>query len=182
VKERSPEVTYEILIPQERIALRVKEIAARIDEDYKGEDSLLVVGVLKGATFMLVDLVREIKHPEIEIDYISISSYGSGTESSREPIINLDLRTPIRGKNVIVVEDIVDTGYSLDTLIRMLTARNPKSLKTCALLSKTSVREVQVPVDYLGFEIPPLWVEGYGLDTNQKGRARKDIMVRITTS
>jgi len=123
-------------------------------------------------------LARAIKHPELEIDYISVSSYGSGTQSSREPIINLDLRTSIRDRNVILIEDIVDTGYSLNTLLGMLRARGPKSLKTCALLSKKDAREVEVKVDYLGFEIPNLWVEGYGLDTDQKGRARNKIVVR----
>lgn len=137
-----------------------------------------MVGALKGAAVFLVDLAREIKHPEIEIEFIDVKSYGQEEESSREPIINLDIRTPIRGKNVILVEDIVDTGYSMNTLLGMIRARNPKSLKTCALLSKKDKREIEVPVDYLGFDIPDVWVEGYGLDSDQKGRARKDIVIR----
>jgi len=182
VKEKPSQVRYETLLTSEQISTRINEIAEQIDKDYEGEESLVLVGVLKGATFFLVDLARAIKNPNVEIDYINLSSYGSGTESSREPIINLDVRTPIRGKNVILVEDIVDTGYSLNTLLRMIDARGPKSLKTCALLSKSDAREVKVPVDYLGFEIPNLWVEGYGLDTDQKGRARKNIVVRVTSS
>lgn len=178
MKEKSSHLTYEILYTQEQIIARISELAQQISKDYKGEDSLVLVGALKGATFFLVDLARAIEYPEIEIDYISVSSYGSGKVSSREPIINLDLRTPIRDKNVILVEDIVDTGYSINTLLGMLKARGPKSVKTCALLSKKDSREIQVPVDYLGFEIPNLWVEGYGLDTDQKGRARKDIVER----
>jgi len=178
VSERPRPPLYETLIPQEVIAARVLQLAEQIEKDYKDEGSLVLVGVLKGATFFLVDLARAIKHPELEIDYISVSSYGSGTQSSREPIINLDLRTSIRDRNVILIEDIVDTGYSLNTLLGMLRARGPKSLKTCALLSKKDAREVEVKVDYLGFEIPNLWVEGYGLDTDQKGRARNKIVVR----
>lgn len=152
-------------------------MARKISEDYREEDSLILVGVLKGASFFLVDLARAIDHPQLQIDFISVSSYGSGKKSSLEPIINLDVRAPIRDKNVILVEDIVDTGYSLNTLLNMLRARGPKSLKTCALLSKADAREVEVPIDYLGFEIPNVWVEGYGLDSAEKGRARRNIVV-----
>lgn len=177
MKEKPSRVSYETLIADEHISQRINLMARQISEDFRDEDSLVVVGVLKGATFLLVDLVRAINHPELQIDYMSISSYGSGKESSREPIINLDLRTPIRDKNVLLVEDIVDTGYSLNTLLNILRARGPKSLKTCALLSKADAREIEVPIDYLGFEIPNVWVEGYGLDSDEKGRARKDIVV-----
>lgn len=177
--ERPGPAVYEILITQRQIAERVSQLAQQITQDYKNEDSLVLVGALKGATFFLVDLARAVKHPDVEIDFIDIESYGSGTVSSREPIINLDIRSPIRGKNVILVEDIIDTGYSMNTLLAMLRARNPKSLKTCALLSKKDKREVEVPIDYLGFEIPDKWVEGYGLDSDQKGRARKEIVIVI---
>jgi hypoxanthine phosphoribosyltransferase len=177
VKEQPSTATHETLIAAEHISQRVELMARKISEDFKDEDSLILVGVLKGASFLLVDLSRAIDHPQVQIDFISVSSYGSGKKSTLEPIINLDLRTPIRDKNVILVEDIVDTGYSLNTLLNMLRARGPKTLKTCALLSKADAREVKVPIDYLGFEIPNVWVEGYGLDTAEKGRARRDIVV-----
>src|SRR3972149_9796038 len=109
----TPSPPYERLLPEAKIQARIAELGKQISEDYKCEDSLLLVGVLKGATFFLVDLARNIDHPDLEVDFISVSSYGMGTESSREPIINLDVRTPIRDKNVILIEDIVDTGYSL---------------------------------------------------------------------
>jgi hypoxanthine phosphoribosyltransferase len=177
VTERPGPTVYEILFTERQISGRVTQLARQITRDYKDEDSLVLVGALTGATFFLVDLARAVKHPEIEIDFIDIESYGSGTVSSQEPIINLDIRSPIRGKNVILVEDIVDTGYSMNTLLAMIRARNPKSLRTCAFLSKKDKREVEVPIDYLGFEIPDVWVEGYGLDSAQKGRARKEIVI-----
>lgn len=179
--ENPKQIRYETLISREVIAERVKRIAEQIDQDYADEDSLVFVGVLKGASFFMADLVREVTNANVEVDFVSVSSYGSGRESSREPIINLDIRGTIRGKNVILVEDIVDTGYSINTLLNMIKAREPKSLKVCALLSKTPAREVEVPVDYLGFEIDDKWVEGYGLDTDQMGRTRKDIVVRISS-
>ena len=173
-------VRYEPYITQEQIEERVRALAQQINRDYAGEDSLVFVGVLKGASFFVVDLVRQIDNPNVEVNFVSVTSRKGDTTSSREPIINLDIREPIRGKNVILVEDIVDTGYSINTLLNMIRARQPKSLRVCALLSKTPAREVEVPVDYLGFEIEDKWVEGYGLDTDQMGRARKDIVVRIS--
>ena len=174
----TPSPPYERLLPEAKIQARIAELGKQISEDYKGEDSLLLVGVLKGATFFLVDLARNIDHPDLEVDFISVSSYGMGTESSREPIINLDVRTPIRDKNVILIEDIVDTGYSLNTLLSMLRARGPKSLKVAALLSKSEARQVEVPVDYIGFEIPNRYVKGCGLDDAQQGRALRDILIQ----
>jgi len=163
---------FEILFTQEQIRERVEEMALEISQDYSQEQKtpLVLLGVLKGAIPFLADLSRLVQHPNLLIDYIGVSSYGSETTSSREPQITLDARIPIIGKNVIIVEDIVDTGYSIRTLIEILKARKPNSLKVCALLSKPSRREVDVPIDYLGFQIEDLWVQGNGLDTNEKGR------------
>lgn len=163
---------FEVLFTPEDIKQRVEELACDISKDYsKDKDTpLILMGVLKGATPFLVDLSRSVQHPNLLIDYIGVSSYGSDTNSSREPQITLDARIPIKGKNVIIVEDIIDTGYSIDTLLDIFNARKPKSIKVCAFLSKPSRREINVPIDYLGFEIADLWVQGYGLDTNEKGR------------
>ncbi len=163
---------FEILFTPKDIQERVAVLASEITEDYSKdkETPLVLMGVLKGAMPFLVDLSRSIQHPNLFIDYIGVSSYGSETISSREPQITLDARIPIKGKNVIIVEDIIDTGYSIDTLLDILNARKPKSIKVCAFLSKPSRREINVPIDYLGFKIEDLWVQGYGLDTDEKGR------------
>jgi len=174
--------TQEVLISRETIAERVKVLGKQISEDYKGKRPLLV-GILKGSFVFLADLVREID-PEVgaEIDFMEISSYGGGIESSHQPEIVKDLSVPIEKRNVIVVEDMVDTGYSFNTLLAILNTRNPASLKTCALLSKPGRREVNVPIDYLGFTVENVWVEGYGLDTDQKYRGLKDVVSRKETS
>jgi len=171
-KLEAEDKNFEVLFTPEDIKQRVEELALEISEDYSEEQEtpLILLGVLKGATPFLVDLSRSVQHPNLLIDYIGVSSYGSETTSSKEPQITLDARIPIKGKNVIIVEDIIDTGYSIRTLLDTLQAREPNSLKVCAFLSKPSQREVDVPIDYLGFKIDNLWVQGYGLDTNEKGR------------
>lgn len=167
-----------ILIEEEKIAQRVKSLADEISKDYKDKDPILV-GILKGSFVFLADLTRELDPDlQVEVDFMEISSYGTGQESSREPKIAKDISTEIQGRHVIVVEDIVDTGYSFDTLLAILRARKPASLKTCALVSKPSRREIEVPIDYLGFEIENVWVEGYGMDTDQKNRDLPDIVYR----
>ncbi len=176
-KDREPK--SEVLITEKEIGKKVKELAKQIARDYRGE-KIILIGVLKGAFIFISDLIREISriNPNVEVDFIRVSSYGSDTESSREPIIQMDVHSPLRDQNVILVEDIVDTGYSLKTLIAILKAREPKSLKTCALLSKDDRREVEVHLDYLGFHIPDVWVEGYGLDSNQTGRGNPCIVTK----
>jgi hypoxanthine phosphoribosyltransferase len=168
--EAEPE--FEILFTEEQIQARILEIAEDIDNDYENDKDteLVLCGVLKGSVPFLADLSRKIKHPKVQIDYIGVSSYGSQTESSREPRVTMNTSIPLHNKNVVIVEDIVDTGYSMMTLLKILSAREPKSLKVCSLLSKPERREVNVPIDYLGFEIKNLWVQGYGLDTNNIGR------------
>jgi len=163
---------FEILFDEEQIKERVCEIAEEISNDYEREPNtpLLLIGVLKGATPFIIDLSRNIKHPNLVMDYMGVSSYGSGEESSRKPEIRLKNVISAENKNVIIVEDIVDTGYSINTVLKYLLEQNPKSLKVCAFLSKPERREINVPIDYLGFTINDLWVQGYGLDTNERGR------------
>jgi len=170
-------VEREQLVSKDQIATRVRELGEQITKDYKDKD-LLLIGVLKGSFIFLADLVREIDLDDIEIDFIGISSYGQKTESSRAPKFTKDTSINIEGRNILIVEDIVDTGYSFKTLIAILKSRNPSSIKTCALLSKPDKREVEVPIDYLGLTIGDKWVEGYGIDTKEKFRGQPNITSR----
>lgn len=168
----------EVLITSEQIQARITELAAEIKADVD-VNNLVLVGVLNGAAFFVTDLAKEFNNPNVEIDFMSISSYGDKTESSGEPVIHCDLKNPIMDKDVVIVEDIVDTGYSMAILLDILKARRPRSLKVCALLSKPDRREVDVPIDYVGFVIKNHWVEGYGLDTNEKCRCLTNITRRV---
>ena len=154
----------EILIPENQIQKKIQELGNRISEDYQGKQ-LICIGVLRGAIIFLADLARCIKVPII-MDFMDISSYGASTESSGVVRIVKDLDENIEKKHVLIVEDIVDTGLTLDYLIRMLKSRNPASLKVCALLNKKERRKIDVPIDYCGFDIPDKFVVGYGLDFN----------------
>jgi len=158
----------EILIESGALQGRIAELGAEISRDYAGRD-LLLVGVLKGAVFFLADLMRELSVP-CEIDFMAISSYGAGTDSSGVVRILKDLDMNISGRDVLVVEDIIDSGLTLSYLMRSLTARKPASLEVCTLLTKPERREVDVPVRYVGFEIPNRFVIGYGLDFDQRYR------------
>ena len=158
----------EILIPEKQIEAKVTELAARISEDYRGLNPV-IVGVMRGAGVFHADLIRKIDL-NLTIDYISVSSYGDDTQSSGEVQLLKDLRTALKGQHLILVEDIVDTGLTLSFLIRMLSARNPASLKVCSFLSKPDCRRIDVDIDYLGFEIPDRFVVGYGLDFRQNFR------------
>lgn len=164
-----------VLITKEEIAKRVKELGAQISKDFAGEEITLVC-TLRGASIFFADLVREIDL-DAELDFISASSYGAGTKSSGEVKLIKDLSAPINGKNVIIVEDIIDTGITLSYLTKMLKARSPKTLKVCALLDKHARREVEFEGDYIGFEIDNEFVVGYGLDYNEKMRTLKDVCV-----
>jgi len=152
----------EVLISAEQIRTRTRELGQQISRDYQDQD-LLLVCVLKGATAFLADLMREITVPHA-IDFMAISSYGASTESSGVVRIMKDLDTNIAGRNVLIVEDIIDTGRTLSYITQMLKTRGPKSLRICSLLSKPSRREIEIRVDYVGFEIPNRFVIGYGLD------------------
>ncbi len=154
----------EILIPENQIQKRIEILGEQISRDYQGKQ-VICVGVLRGAIIFLADLSRYIKVPMI-MDFMDISSYGASTESSGVVRIIKDLDENIEKKDVLIIEDIVDTGLTLDYLIRMLKSRNPASLKVCALLNKKERRQIDVPIDYCGFDIPDKFVVGYGLDFN----------------
>ena len=158
----------EILIEEDTLRERIAELGAEISADYASKD-LLLVGVLKGAVFFMADLMRHITVP-CEVDFMAISSYGASTDSSGVVRILKDLDETIEGRNVLVVEDIIDSGLTLSYLKRTLGARNPASLEICALLTKPERREVDVPVRYTGFEIPNRFVVGYGLDFAERYR------------
>jgi hypoxanthine phosphoribosyltransferase len=158
----------EILIEEDALRERIAELGAEISVDYAGKD-LLVIGVLKGAVFFMADLMRQINVP-CEVDFMAISSYGASTDSSGVVRILKDLDESIEGRNVLVVEDIIDSGLTLSYLKRTLSARQPASLEVCALLTKPERREVDVPVRYIGFEIPNRFVVGYGLDFAERYR------------
>jgi len=158
----------EILIDEETLAGRVAELGAEVSADYGGRD-LLLIGVLKGAVFFMADLMRHLTVP-CEVDFMAISSYGDATDSSGIVRILKDLDINIEGRDVLVVEDIIDSGLTLSYLIRNLESREPASLEVCALLTKPSRREIDVPVRYVGFEIPNKFVVGYGLDFAERYR------------
>jgi hypoxanthine phosphoribosyltransferase len=157
-----------ILVEEDVLRSRVAELGAEVSSDYAGKD-LLLVGVLKGAVFFMADLMRHLTIP-CEVDFMAISSYGASTDSSGVVRILKDLDINIEGRDVLVVEDIIDSGLTLSYLIRNLESRNPASLEICALLTKPERREIDVDVRYTGFEIPNEFVIGYGLDYAERYR------------
>jgi hypoxanthine phosphoribosyltransferase len=158
----------EILVQPDDLSRRVRELGAQISADYEGRD-LLLVGVLKGAVFFLSDLMRHIAVP-CEVDFMAVASYGSATDSSGVVRILKDLDAALDGRNVLIVEDIVDSGLTLQYLLRNLGARNPASIEVCALLTKPDRRKVELEPRYVGFEIPNRFVVGYGLDYLERYR------------
>lgn len=166
-----PERPYVIdqMISAKAIAARVEELAREITEHFRGTERLVVVGLLRGSFIFIADLIREIGLP-CEVDFLEASSYGDAMHSSREVRILKDLRGEIAGRDVLVVEDIVDTGFTLSHVKRLLLSREPKRLKICALLDKPSRREVDIRADWTGFEIPDEFVVGYGIDFAQRNR------------
>src|SRR6195256_4320752 len=162
-----PEVG-EVLVNAEELKRRVAELGEEISRDYAGR-RLLLVGVLKGAVFFLSDLMRYIDIP-VEVDFMAVASYGSQTDSSGVVRILKDLDAPIEGKDVLIVEDIVDSGLTLNYLLRNLWGRDPRTLEVCALLVKPGRRKIALPIRYTGFEIPNRYVVGYGLDLDQRYR------------
>jgi hypoxanthine phosphoribosyltransferase len=160
------EYVEEVLVSEGTLQERIAELGTQISADYEGKD-LLLVCVLKGGVMFLTDLMRHISIPH-RIDFMAISSYGTGArESSGIVRILMDLSTDIKGRDVLIVEDIIDTGHTLDYILRLLQTRNPASLRVCCLLDKPSRREVPIAVDYLGFSIPDKYVFGYGLDLDE---------------
>jgi hypoxanthine phosphoribosyltransferase len=158
----------EVLVSSEDLARRVAELGAEISRDYEGRD-LVMVGVLKGAVVFIADLMRHLTVP-CEIDFMAVTSYGSSTDSSGVVRILKDLDASIEGRDVLIVEDIIDSGLTLQYLIRNLKVRSPRSLEVCALLTKPERRRVDLPTRYVGFEIPNRFAIGYGLDHSQKYR------------
>jgi len=158
-----------ILISETDISARVDELAARISKDYADKGELVLIGVLKGSFIFLADLSRRLSIPR-QIEFIAVSSYDHGSIRGGAVRLVMDVRRSIEGKHVLVVEDIVDTGHTLLYLIDMLKSRNPASVKTCTLLHKAHRTEVDIEIDYLGFNIGDEWVVGYGLDYDEKDR------------
>lgn len=164
----------DILISETQIAERVTALASQISSDYAGVEDLFLVGVLKGAFIFLADLSRALTIPR-SVDFIALSSYGKRGSVHAGVRLVMDLRESIEHKHVLIVEDIVDTGHTLSYLVDTLAARRPASLKTCALVKKPTRAIVDVPLDYLGFEIPDRWVVGYGLDYKDRFRTLRHI-------
>jgi hypoxanthine phosphoribosyltransferase len=158
----------EVLIEEDALARRITELADEVSSDYVERD-LLLIGVLKGAVFFMADLMRQITVP-CEVDFMAISSYGGSTDSSGVVRILKDLDINIRDRDVLVVEDIIDSGLTLQYLMRNLRSREPASLEVCALMTKPARREIEIPVRYVGFEIPNRFVIGYGLDFAERYR------------
>ena len=158
----------EVLFSGEAIQNRIAELGAQIQRDHQGKE-LVLVGVLKGAFVFVADLARAIDLP-LSIDFVGLSSYGEATESSGVVKITSDLTRPIEGKHVVVVEDIIDTGLTMRYLLDNLTTRRPASVKICSLLNKPSRARTRIPIDYLGFTVPDLFVVGFGLDADEKYR------------
>ena len=171
----------DILITDAEIAARTNQLARIITDHFKGTEQLVVVGLLRGSFIFIADLVRRMALP-VEVDFMTVSSYGNSTESSRQVRIIQDLETPIKNRDVLLVEDIVDTGHTLSQVTQILLTRAPKSLSVCTLLNKPSRREIDVEVDWVGFDIPDDFVIGYGIDYAQQGRNLPHIGVVKTTS
>ena len=157
------------MISAKSIAARIEQLAHEIETEFSDTDKLVVIGLLRGSFVFIADLVREINLP-IEVDFLEVSSYGDGMESSREVRIIKDLRGTIEDRDVLIVEDIVDTGHTMKNVTHHIMRRNPKRMKTIALLDKPSRREVDIKTDFLGFEITDEFVVGYGIDFAQLNR------------
>ena len=158
----------EVLISEAQLQGKITEIAARISEDYEGRN-ILVIGVLKGAIFFISDLVRQLS-VACELDFMAVSSYGASTHSSGVVRILKDLDIPIAGRHVLIVEDVIDSGLTLSYLLKNLTSRGPASLEICTLLAKPGYRRLNITVRYVGFELPDVFVVGYGLDYAERYR------------
>jgi hypoxanthine phosphoribosyltransferase len=164
-----------VLITREEIAKKVAELATELRKDYLGKDPLLI-GILKGSFVFMSDLVRAMNIP-VEIDFVRLASYGAGKESSGKIKLVKDVETPIKDRHVLVIEDIIDRGLTVQFLLDYLSFRKPASLKLCALFDKRARRRVEVPIDYVGFTIPGAFVVGYGLDLGEKFRYLPDLCI-----
>ncbi len=164
-----------VIIPKKEIDRKVAELATELRKDYRGKNPLLI-GILKGSFVFMSDLVRSMNIP-VEIDFVRLASYGAGKDSSGKVKLIKDIETPIKGRHVLVVEDIIDRGLTVRFLLDYLSFRKPASLKLCALFDKTSRRKVEVPIDYVGFTVPDAFVVGYGLDFDEKYRYLPNLCV-----
>jgi hypoxanthine phosphoribosyltransferase len=162
-----------VLISQDEIRQAVAKLASEIRQDYQGKQPLLI-GILKGSFVFMADLIREIGLP-VEVDFVKLSSYGSGTETSGKVKVVQGLKTKIKGRDVLIVEDIVDTGLTVSFLLDYLRKKKPASLKLCTLTDKPSRHKAPVAIDYLGFTVPDKFIVGYGIDWNEKFRHLRDI-------
>ena len=169
------EMSRKILFSRAAIQKRVQELAGQISGDYAGRE-LVVIGILKGAFIFMADLIREIRIP-CNIDFVRVASYDASSESSGKVVMTKDIETSIKGRDILIVEDIVDTGLTLQYLIRWLKERNPNSLKICVFLDKRKRRKVSFEADYVGFTIDDGFVVGYGLDFNERYRFFPDVYV-----
>jgi hypoxanthine phosphoribosyltransferase len=169
------DAVMEVLLPKEEIMRRVAELAARITMDYAGKE-LLAVGILKGAFIFLADLIRFLQIPTT-VDFARIASYGGGTASSGRIVIDKDVETAVAGRDLLIVEDIVDTGLTLSSFVDIMKLRKPASLRVCVLLDKPARRVVPFQADYVGFTIPDEFVVGYGLDCDEKYRYFPEVRV-----
>lgn len=170
-------VTYQpqpkILFTEEEVAKAVRRLASEIRRDYQGKE-LLVIGILKGSFVFMADLIRELGLP-VEVEFVKLSSYGAGKETSGRVRVVQGLVTPIKGRDILVIEDIIDTGLTVNFLLDYLRKKKPASLKLCTLLDKPARRKVPVPIDYLGFSVPDKFIVGYGIDWNEKFRYLADV-------
>ena len=165
----------EILFSRDAIGQRVQEIAGQISSDYQGRE-LIVIGVLKGAFIFMADLIRELTIP-CKVDFVRVASYGAGQESSGKVVLTKDIETSIKGRDVLIVEDIVDTGLTLTYLVNWLKERNPHTLRVCAFLDKPKRRKVSFEADYVGFAIEDVFVVGYGLDFDEQARFLSEVYI-----
>lgn len=161
--------TVEVMISEQEVKNRIAELGAQITAHYQGSNDLVLIGLLRGSFMFMADLARTINLPQ-EVDFMTASSYGNSMNSNRDVRILKDLDDDINGKDVLIVEDIIDTGYTLSKVREILSLRSPKSLAICTLLDKPERREVEVPVEWVGFTIPDEFVVGYGIDYAQKYR------------
>lgn len=159
-----------LILSPEEIQKRVKELAEQITREYENHEEVVFIGVLKGAFIFLADLVREVKLPRLQIDFVRLASYGQSDTSSGEVKITKDIELPLEGKHIIIVEDIIDTGYTLAYLEEVLKLHKPKSVKICCLIDKAERRKREIHIDYCGFKIPRGFLVGYGLDYAEKFR------------
>jgi len=163
-----------LVLSKEEISQKVKELAEKIDKDFD-EEPIILIGTLKGAFIFLADLIRHLKNPNVQIDFVRVKSYGMSDTSSEKVEITKDFELSLEGKNVILVEDIVDTGITLEFLYNHIKRFNPKTLKICALIDKKERRKVEIPIDYVGFEIEKGFLVGYGLDFAERFRHLPEI-------